>query len=149
MVLCNHDIYASKRDSLVVSMLVHRPFSSHESSDSATTSLKGHVDGSRSCSDALQRSDDVTVDSALSAKRCIRLSQSTDNDQKTEDSSTSHHLPTPKPTDRVSFAGKQIPVRAALASRNFSPSVENRINSRKVYFYYSLISLAISPTRLK
>ncbi|KMT20024.1 hypothetical protein BVRB_1g000440 [Beta vulgaris subsp. vulgaris] len=133
MVLCNHDIYASKRDSLVVSMLVHRPFSSHESSDSATTSLKGHVDGSRSCSDALQRSDDVTVDSALSAKRCIRLSQSTDNDQKTEDSSTSHHLPTPKPTDRVSFAGKQIPVRAALASRNFSPSVENRINSRKAH----------------
>lgn len=131
LVLCNHDIFASKRDSLVISMLVHRPFSSHESSDSATTSLRGHVDGSRSCSDAMQRSDDITVDSALSTKRCIRLPPSIDNDQKTEDSSTSHHIPAPKPSDRVSFAGKQIPVRAALASRNFSQSEENTLNSRK------------------
>lgn len=135
MVLCNHDVFASKRDSLVVSMLVRRPFSSLESSDSATTSLMGHVDGSRSCSDAMQRSDDITVDSAVSAKRCIRVLRSIDNDQKTEDSSTSHNLSTPKPTDRVSFAGKQIPVRAALTSRNYSNNMENTLNSRKVFYH--------------
>uniref|UniRef100_A0A803M586 PHD finger family protein n=1 Tax=Chenopodium quinoa TaxID=63459 RepID=A0A803M586_CHEQI len=130
LVICNHDVFASKRDSLVFSMLVHRPFSSHESSDSATTSLKGHVDGSRSCSDAMQRSDDITVDSALSTKRRIRLPLSIDNDKKTEVSSTSrHHVP--KPPDRGSFAGKQIPVRAALASRDFSQSMDNSLNSRK------------------
>ncbi|XP_021748262.1 uncharacterized protein LOC110714096 isoform X2 [Chenopodium quinoa] len=130
LVICNHDVFASKQDSLVFSMLVQRPFSSHESSDSATTSLKGHVDGSRSCSDAMQRSDDITVDSALSTKRCIRLPRSIDNDQKTEVSSTSrHHVP--KPPDRGSFAGKQIPVRASLASRDFSQSMDNSLNSRK------------------
>ncbi|KAL2893012.1 PHD finger protein rhinoceros [Bienertia sinuspersici] len=132
LVICNQDIVGSRRDSLVVSMLVHRPpFSSLESSDSATTSLKDHIDGSRSCSDAMQRSDDITVDSALSAKRCIRPPQAIDNDRKTEDSSTSHHRPTPKPGDRVSFAGKQIPMRAALASRNLSHGTEDLLLPKK------------------
>lgn len=132
LVICSHDILASKRDSLAVSMSVCHPYSSHEvSSESATTSVKGHTDGSRSCSEAMQKSDDVTVDSALSAKKCVRLPLSMDNDQKTDDSSTSQHLPTPKLADRVSFGGKQIPIRAAMACRNFSQRGEKRLKSRK------------------
>jgi len=133
LVICSHDILASKRDSLAVSMPVCRRYLSHEvSSESATTSLKGHTDGSRSCSEAMQKSDDVTVDSALSAKKCMRLPLSMDNDQRTDDSSTSQHLPTPKLADRVSFGGKQIPIRAAMACRNFSQRGEKRLKSRKV-----------------
>lgn len=132
LVICSHDILASKRDSLAVSIPVCHPYSSHEvSSESATTSLKGHTDGSRSCSEAMQKSDDVTVDSAFSAKKCVRLPLSMDNDQKTDDSSTSQHLPTPKLPDRVSFGGKQIPIRAAMACRNFSQRGEKRLKSRK------------------
>lgn len=132
LVICSHDILASKRDSVAV-MPLRRPYTlSHEvSSESATTSLKGHTDGSRSFSEAMQKSDDVTVDSAFSAKKCIRLPLSMDNDQKTDDSSTSQQLPTPKLTDRVSFAGKQIPIRAAMACRNFSQRGEKRLKSKK------------------
>lgn len=91
------------------------------------------MDGSMSCSDAMQRSDDITVDSTLSSKR-IRLPLSVENDQKTEVSSSSHNVPTPKSTDRVSFAGKQIPIRATLASRNFPHSMDNSSKSKKVFY---------------
>ncbi|KAL9245520.1 hypothetical protein vseg_019164 [Gypsophila vaccaria] len=119
LVLCNYDILASRRDSLSVSALSRRPFLEYEgSSESATTSLRGH---SRSCSEAMQKSDDVTVDSALSSKRCIRFPLNIYIDRKADDSSTSQRIPTPKPTERL-FAGKQIPVRATLTSGKFSES---------------------------
>ncbi|KAH9605285.1 hypothetical protein KSS87_016321 [Heliosperma pusillum] len=129
LVLCNYDILASRRDSLPLSMLARRPFLPPEgSSESATTSLKGN---SRSCSEAMQKSDDVTVDSALSSKRCIRLPPSIDHDQKTDDGSTSQRISTPKPTERTPFAGKQIPARATTTRRNISQSGEKMVKSRK------------------
>jgi hypothetical protein len=41
-----------------------------------------------------------------------------DTDQKTDDSSTSQNLFTPKPSERMPFAGKQIPQRPSSASHN-------------------------------
>ncbi|GMH00292.1 hypothetical protein Nepgr_002131 [Nepenthes gracilis] len=132
LVLCSHNILASKRDFVAFSMLVPSPFFAHEvSSESATTLLKGLGDGSRSCSEAMQKSDDVTVDSTFSGRHRIKLTGSVDADRRTDDSSTSQHLPTPKPMDRVSFAGKQIPYRASLAYRNISDGEDKRLKSRK------------------
>ncbi|KAK9713812.1 hypothetical protein RND81_06G052700 [Saponaria officinalis] len=122
LVLCNYDILASRRDSLAVSVLSRRPFMEYDgSSESATTSLRGH---SRSCSEAMQKSDDITADSALSSKRCIRFPLNIYIDRKADDSSASPRISTPKPTERVLFAGKQIPVRATLTSGKFSDSGE-------------------------
>ncbi|GAB2271974.1 hypothetical protein Dimus_006804 [Dionaea muscipula] len=134
LVLCSHDILASKRDSVAFSMLVRRPFFPLEVSlESATTSLNGHGDGSRSGSDAVQKSDDMTVDSRLSSRRRVKLRVSAEADQKTDDSSTSQRFPTPKPMDRVTFAGKQIPSyrAASLAYRNISDGGEMELKSRK------------------
>lgn len=134
LILCSHDILASKRDSVALSVLVHSPFFPPDvSSESATTSLKGHMDGYKSSSEAIQRSDDITVDSTISGKHCIKLPVSMDSDQKTDDSSTSQHLCTRKPSEGASFCGKQIPLRpSSVASRNVLGEVEKRSKSRKV-----------------
>lgn len=134
LILCSHDILASKRDSVALSVLVHSPFFPPDvSSESATTSLKGHMDGYKSSSEAIQRSDDITVDSTISGKHCIKLPVSMDSDQKTDDSSTSQHPCTRKPSEGASFCGKQIPLRpSSVASRNVSGEVEKRSKSRKV-----------------
>eukprot|EP00257_Ricinus_communis_P013951 XP_015571517.1 uncharacterized protein LOC8274307 isoform X1 [Ricinus communis] len=130
LVLCSHSILACKRDHVARSMLVHSPFFPPDvSSESATTSLKGNTDGYKSCSDAMQRSDDVTVDSTISVKHRVKVTM--DTDQKTDDSSTSQHLFTRKPLERVSFAGKQIPHRVSLASRNALDAGEWSSQSRK------------------
>ncbi|WCJ44574.1 PHD finger family protein [Euphorbia peplus] len=115
LVLCSHSVLACKRDHVARSVLVHSPFFHPDaSSESATTSLKGNTDESKSC-DAVQRSDDVTVDSTVSVKNRVKVTM--DTDQKTDDSSTSqNHLPR-KPLERASLAGKKIPLRASLASR--------------------------------
>lgn len=133
LILCSHDILASKRDSVALSVLVHSPFFPPDvSSESATTSLKGHMDGYKSSSEAIQRSDDITVDSTISGKHCIKLPVSMDSDQKTDDSSTSQHPCTRKPSEGASFCGKQIPLRpSSVASRNVSGEVEKRSKSRK------------------
>ncbi|KDP32739.1 hypothetical protein JCGZ_12031 [Jatropha curcas] len=129
LVLCSHSILACKRDHVARSVLVHSPFFPPDvSSESATTSLKGNTDGYKSCSDAIQRSDDVTVDSTISVKH---LKVTMDADQKTDDSSTSQNLFTRKPLERVSFAGKQIPHRVALATRNPLDDGEWNSKSRK------------------
>ncbi|XP_042502935.1 uncharacterized protein LOC122080113 [Macadamia integrifolia] len=68
LVLCSHDILASKRDAVAFSVLVNSPFFPPDvSSESATTSLKGH-DENKSFSDAFQRSDDISVDSTVSER---------------------------------------------------------------------------------
>ncbi|KAK6939812.1 hypothetical protein RJ641_029343 [Dillenia turbinata] len=133
LVLCSHDILASKRDSVALSMLVRTPYLPPDvSSESATTSLRVHTDGYRSCSEAMQRSDDVTVDSTLSGKRCVKLSMSMDMDQKTDDSSTSEQPVTLKPIDRTSFSGKHIPHRSSsVASQNQMDDWEKWSNPRK------------------
>ncbi|OMP12216.1 Zinc finger, PHD-type [Corchorus olitorius] len=133
LVLCSHEILACKRDHVTRSVLVHSPFFHPDvSSESATTSLKGHTDGYKSCSEPM-RSDDVTVDSTLSVKHRVKVPMSMDNDQRTDDSSTSQSLFVRKPTERMAFAGKQIPHRYSLASRNGLDNAEWNSKSRKPF----------------
>lgn len=140
LVLCSHDILAFKRDHIARrSLLVHNPFFPPDvSSESATTSLKGHTDDYRSCSDAIQRSDDITVDSTASVRHRIKVPVSMDTDQKTDDdSSTSQIFFTRKPTDRFQCSGKQIPHRpSSVVSRNLSDEGGWRSKSRKVFAYF-------------
>ncbi|XP_057785158.1 uncharacterized protein LOC131002701 isoform X2 [Salvia miltiorrhiza] len=131
LVLCSHDVLASSRDS-VLSNLARHPFYQPEvSSESATTSIKGYTDGYRSSSEMMQRSDDISVDSTVAGKRRVKIPMSADNDQKTDDSSTSQNVHSLKPPDRLSFAGKKIPQRLSVASRNLSDDTEKRLNNRK------------------
>ncbi|XP_041013477.1 uncharacterized protein LOC121256681 isoform X7 [Juglans microcarpa x Juglans regia] len=134
LVLSSHDILACKRDHVARSLLVHSPFFLPEvSSESATTSLKGHTDGYKSCSDAIQRSDDVTVDSTVSVKHRVKVPVSMDSDLKTDDdSSTSQIFLTRKLTERAPFSGKQIPHRPSVASPNLSDDAGWRSKSRKI-----------------
>ncbi|XP_022768248.1 uncharacterized protein LOC111312338 [Durio zibethinus] len=129
LVLCSHEILACKRDHVTRSVLVHSPFFHPDvSSESATTSLKGHTSGYKSCSEVM-RSDDVTVDSTLSVKHRAKASVLMDNDQRTDDSSTS--LLVQKPAERVPFSGKQIPHRYSLASRKGLDNADWNSKSRK------------------
>ncbi|XVE55411.1 hypothetical protein DITRI_Ditri03aG0156500 [Diplodiscus trichospermus] len=131
LVLCSHEILACKRDHVTRSVLDHSPFFHPDvSSESATTSLKGHTDSYKSCSEAM-RSDDVTVDSTLSVKHRVKVPVPMDNDQRTDDSSTSQSLLVRKPTERVPFSGKQIPHRYSLASHKGLDNAEWRSKSRK------------------
>ncbi|XP_039023269.1 uncharacterized protein LOC120155865 isoform X2 [Hibiscus syriacus] len=119
LVLCSHEILACKREHTTHTVLIRSPFFHPEVSlESATTSLKGHTDDNKSCSEAM-RSDDITVDSTLSVKHQAKnVPMPVDNYQRTDDSSTSQSLSVRKPTKRVPFSGKQIPHRYSLASRN-------------------------------
>ncbi|KAE8679801.1 PHD finger family protein, putative isoform 2 [Hibiscus syriacus] len=132
LVLCSHEILACKREHASRSVLIHSPFSHPDvSSESATTSLKGHTDDNKSCSEAM-RSDDVTVDSTLSVKRLVKVVPvPMDNNRRTDDSSTSLSLFVRKPTERVPFSGRQIPHRYSLASRNALVNAEWNSKSRK------------------
>lgn len=110
LVICSHEILASKRDSAALS---RRP---GISSESATTSLKGHTDG---LNEAFQRSDDVTVDSTLNTDVSPTLH---------------HHIVKLKPTQRAPFSGKQIPHShrpSSVASRNLLDDGEKRSKPRK------------------
>ncbi|CAI8597455.1 unnamed protein product [Vicia faba] len=133
LVLCSHDILAFKRDHIARSVLVQSPFVLPDgSSESATTSLKATTEGYRSCS-ALQRSDDVTVDSSVSAKHRVRVAVSMDTDPKLDDdcstsqSQYNHQIP-----EKMQFSGKQIPRRASATSRNISEEDGWRTKSRKL-----------------
>ncbi|KAF9601388.1 hypothetical protein IFM89_019241 [Coptis chinensis] len=132
LVICSHNILASKRDSVAFSVLVRSPFFLPDvSSESATTSLRGHVDDNKSCSDAMQRSEDITVDSALSGKRRVICPVQMDIDQRTDDSSTSQQFDAIKPTDRPLSSGKQLPQRPeSINSRNLTDD-EERSKLRK------------------
>ncbi|KAL2339843.1 hypothetical protein Fmac_007783 [Flemingia macrophylla] len=132
LVLCSHDILAFKRDHVARSVLVHSPFILPDgSSESATTSLKGNTEGYRSCSEPLQRSDDVTVDSSVTAKHRVRVAISMDTDPKLDDDcSTSQSRYNHKIPDRTQFSGKKIPHRVAV-SRNISEEGGWRSKSRK------------------
>lgn len=134
LVLCSHDILASKRDTVALSVLFRSPFFPPDvSSESATTSLKAHTDGYKSCSEAaIQRSDDITVDSTVCVNHNMKqLPGSMEIDQKTDDSSTSHIF-TRKPTEKMPFSGKQIPHRtSSVASQNLSDDAEKRAKARK------------------
>ncbi|KAK7311584.1 hypothetical protein RJT34_09826 [Clitoria ternatea] len=134
LVLCSHDVLACKRDHVARSVLVHSPFILPDgSSESATTSLKGNTEGYRSCNEAVQRSDDVTVDSSVSPKNRVRVAVSMDTDPKLDDdcsTSQSHYNHNHKVPERMQFSGKQIP-RKAAGSRNISDEGGWRSKSRK------------------
>ncbi|KAL5714485.1 hypothetical protein ACHQM5_016441 [Ranunculus cassubicifolius] len=117
LIICSHNILASKRDSVAFSVLVRSPFFLPDvSSESATTSLRGgHVDDTKSSSEAMQRSDDVTVDSAVSGIHRDR-GEPMETDQRTDDSSTSQHPPPPPTTRKFVFSGKQLPRRPTTTS---------------------------------
>lgn len=125
--LCSHDILASKRDSVTFSALLRSPyFHPGISSDSATTSLYD------SDSEAILKSDDVTVDSSSSVQKPPSHAGSMENDRKTEDSSTSQLVFSRKHRQRVPFAGKKIPNRTLSISQNLSRDTANRLKFRKV-----------------
>lgn len=141
LVLCSHDILAFKRDHVARSVLVRSPFILPDgSSESATTSLKANTEGYRSCSDVLQRSDDVTVDSSVSAKHHVRVAVSMDTDPKLDDDcSTSQSHYNHKVLERMQFSGKQIPHRASAMSRNISDEGGWRSKARKVCSYFKTL----------
>ncbi|KAM2067504.1 hypothetical protein ACFX1T_043836 [Malus domestica] len=117
LLICSHDLLAVRRDHVARTVLVNSPFLPPDvSSESATTSLNGHTDDYKSCSDAIQRSDDVTVDSTISVKR-RRVPISIDNDPKTDDdSSTSQNHSTKKLLERPQVSDKHIPCGASSAA---------------------------------
>ncbi|CAM8983351.1 unnamed protein product [Rhodiola kirilowii] len=126
LVVCSHDILASKRDSVAFSVSLHSPyFHPSISSDSATTSLYN------SGSEAIQKSDDMTVDSISSVKKPLNLAGSLENDRKTDDSSTSQLVFFRKNTQRKHCAGKKIPNRTLSISRNLSDDSADRLKIRK------------------
>ncbi|KAG1366994.1 hypothetical protein COCNU_13G007840 [Cocos nucifera] len=126
LVLCSHDILASRRDYVAFSVLVRSSFfPPGVSSESATTSINN-----KSYSGTIQRSDEVTVDSTVSGKCTIRLSlHNRDVDQSTEDSSTSQLSTKRKLADRASCAGKQLPNRSASMAF-FNSEEDNKKMSR-------------------
>ncbi|KAH9756809.1 PHD finger family protein [Citrus sinensis] len=132
LILCSHEILAFKRDHHAARLVHGRiPFFPPDvSSESATTSLKGHTDSFKSCSEAFQRSDDVTVDSAASVKNRIKVYVPMDADQRTDDSSMSQNLYPRKPSERMQFSGKQIPHRPHL-SRSLANEEEWSSKARK------------------
>ncbi|KAK1407658.1 hypothetical protein QVD17_39279 [Tagetes erecta] len=129
LVLCTHDMLRCNRESISSSMRVRSTaFVSPEvSSESATTSLRGgYTNSYKSCSETIQRSDDITIDSTVAGKRRVRfpMPATMDNDQKTDDSSTSQIF-TQTPTARPLLSGKQIPQRPSSAvSRTASDDVD-------------------------
>ncbi|KAL3641330.1 hypothetical protein CASFOL_016298 [Castilleja foliolosa] len=131
LVICSHNFLASSRDSVLSALARHPFYRTEVSSESATTSIKGYTDGSKSGSEMVQRSDDVTVDSTVAGKRRVKLPVSVDNDPKMEDSSSSKNLYTLKPMER--FSGKQVPKRLSAASRNLSDDIEKRSKRRKLH----------------
>jgi hypothetical protein len=107
-VFCDHDILAKTKDTVVFSYLA-----SGASSESATTSINN-----KSYSGAMQRSDDVTVDSIISGKKTIRFSlNSRDAERNTADSSRTLISFKRKLGERGSLSGKQLPQRPAVASQ--------------------------------
>lgn len=133
LVLCSHDILAVKRDHIARSLLVHSTFVRPDvSSESATTSLKGPTDGYRSCSEAIQRSDDITVDSTISVKHQTNVPVTVDDPRIDDDSSTSQSHFTRRHIEKPQFAGKQIPHRPSVATRNLLDDGGWRSKSRKV-----------------
>lgn len=129
LVLCSHDMLRCNRESISSSVRSCTTFVSPDvSSESATTSLRGGY--TNSCSETIQRSDDITIDSTVAGKRRIRfpVAMAMDNDQKTDDSSTSQIL-TQTPTVRPVLAGKQIPHRPL--SRTTSDDVDKSFRHGK------------------
>ncbi|OIW04477.1 hypothetical protein TanjilG_01650 [Lupinus angustifolius] len=118
LVLCSQDLLASKRDHVARSELAQRSFIlPGGSSESATTSLKVNTEGNRSCSEVVQRSDDITVDSSVPDKNHAGVAVSMDTDPKLDDDcSTSPSNYNHKIPEKLQYFGKQVPHRASAIS---------------------------------
>ena len=115
LAISSHEILAARREHAARSLPVRNPFSHPEvSSDSATTSIKGHPDSNVSGSEAIQRSDDITIDSTASVKqRRGKGPIAMDTDQKTDDSATS------KGRSKI-LSGKTVPRKHCIVSPSVS-----------------------------
>ncbi|ERM97617.1 hypothetical protein AMTR_s00173p00060580 [Amborella trichopoda] len=135
LVLCSHDILASKRDCVAFSVLFHSSFLLPDvSSGSVTTSLKGHTEDNKSCGETIQRSDEITVDSAVSSKFKDASNVQSNIDLRGVNSSTSHRTCTRKSAERLPVAGKHLPNQSISASMEFrSPrdDGDRKLKSRK------------------
>uniref|UniRef100_A0A0D9WN48 PHD-type domain-containing protein n=1 Tax=Leersia perrieri TaxID=77586 RepID=A0A0D9WN48_9ORYZ len=111
LVVCEHDILASRRNSVASSTRTSYCGSGlGASSESATTSVNNSYSG------IMQRSDDVAVDSIISRKPTVRFSlHNSDADRNTTDSSTSSISYKQKLDDRESFADKNLPKKPVTA----------------------------------
>ncbi|KAM0880887.1 hypothetical protein ACQ4PT_033289 [Festuca glaucescens] len=106
IVLCDHDILAKTKDTVVFSYLTPGA-----SSESATNSVNN-----KSYSGTVQRSDDVTVDSSISGKNTVRFSLNNgDAERNTADSSRTLISFKRKLSERGPLAGKQLPQRSVSA----------------------------------
>ncbi|KAJ4867329.1 PHD finger family protein [Raphanus sativus] len=115
LAISSHEILAARRDHAARSLPLRNPFSPPEvSSDSATTSIKGHPDSNISGSEAIQRSDDITIDSTASVKLRGKGPIAMDTDQKTDDSATS------KGSRSKVFSGKTVPRKHCIVSPSVS-----------------------------
>ncbi|XP_056162707.1 uncharacterized protein LOC115664492 isoform X2 [Syzygium oleosum] len=127
IVLSTHEILALKRNTVARSMLVQGPFlATDASSESATTSLNY-----RSGNEAVQKSDEMTVDSSVSIKRRSKVPSHTSTAQKTDGSPGSQTIVIRKPTEKAPFSGKHIPQRPPVASRNILNDGEVRSRYKK------------------
>ncbi|CAN6480180.1 unnamed protein product [Victoria cruziana] len=110
LVMCSHDILASKRDCVAFSVLYNSSFLPPDvSSCSVTTSLRGCTDDNKSWSEVMQRSDDITIDSTLSGFRSSSHPVLLDMEIKSSDRSKSIKPYARKRTDETPIAGKHLP----------------------------------------
>lgn len=133
LAISSHEILVAKRDHAARSLPVRNPFSPPEvSSDSATTSIKGHPDSNISGSEAIQRSDDITIDSTVSVKRRGKGPILMDTDQKTDDSATSKSRLSRKLTERQILSGKTVPRKHCIVSPSVSEDGDKGSKPKKV-----------------
>ncbi|XP_056850425.1 uncharacterized protein LOC108824486 isoform X1 [Raphanus sativus] len=126
LAISSHEILAARRDHAARSLPLRNPFSPPEvSSDSATTSIKGHPDSNISGSEAIQRSDDITIDSTASVKLRGKGPIAMDTDQKTDDSATS------KGSRSKVFSGKTVPRKHCIVSPSVSEDEDEGSKPKK------------------
>ncbi|XP_062228389.1 uncharacterized protein LOC133926457 isoform X1 [Phragmites australis] len=127
LVVCEHDVLAARRISAASSIWSSYYASGPGvSSESATTSVNN-----KSYSGAMQRSDDVTVDSSITRKHTVRFSlHNRDADRNTADSSTSTISYKRKLDDGESLTFKNFPEKPATALLE-SEDVEKKSTDKK------------------
>lgn len=133
LLICSNDILSSKRDYISFSIFVRSRLPPPDvSSESVTTSLKAHPEDNKSCSEGIQRSDDITVDSTVSSKLCVPHPQKMEIDGRMHDSSVPQRQYTRKSV-RISSSGKQLlHGLTSVPSKNAGEDDEKKSKARKV-----------------
>ncbi|OEL14014.1 Protein Jade-1 [Dichanthelium oligosanthes] len=141
LIVCAHDILAARRITSVSSMWTSYYASGPgASSESATTSVnnKSYSGTMQRSDDIAVRSDDVTVDSAVTKKHTVRFSlHNRDADRNTADSSTSTISYKRKLDDGESLAFKSLPETPSTALK--SDDVEKKPTDKKVSALFSFL----------